>query len=139
MMRYGLSLTSPLVFLLLACGGGGGGGSACTGDCSPIETGPCKNPIQLNYFPPPVTQIAEIRDVDVVINVAWAPVELQIYGAGVLCGLNVEGSNNLIRFQSAEISVEECFITGNDNVIERPSSMELTCDDKGLGNSLFVY
>lgn len=141
MMRYGLSLTSPLVFLLLACGGGGGG-SSCAGDClePPIGTGPCENPVQLFYYPPPWTNGVTIGEGDVVINlISTGGIELRIYGSGVACGLNVETSNNLIRFETDTVSINDCRINGNDNVIERPESMELTCEDTGLGNALFVY
>ena len=53
--------------------------------------------------------------------------------------IRIEGNNNLLHFETTRHTVRTCRFIGNDNTIERPSGMALTCEDSGVGNTLLVY
>ena len=50
--------------------------------------------------------------------------------------LNLTGGNNLLIF-AANISVDSCNISGNDNTAQRSGALTMSCHDNGLGNMEF--
>lgn len=73
------------------------------------------------------------------VRVAGSGTLVQISGRGVACEIRIEGDNNLLRFETAQHTVRACRLVGNDNTIERPIAMALTCEDAGVGNTLLAY
>ena len=138
-MRSGVITVLSFCIFLTACGGGSSGGSGCIGDCTEVPTGPCSNPITLTAFDPNTPFGIGTSGNDYVLNVIGSGVLVLVNGSGVACEINIEGHNNLVRFETTEHTVLTCRISGNDNTIERPTSMGLTCEDTGLGNALIVY
>jgi uncharacterized protein YccT (UPF0319 family) len=47
--------------------------------------------------------------------------------------LNLSGGNNLLAF-AANITVDSCNISGNDNIVQKSGPLTMTCNDNGLGN-----
>jgi len=113
--------------------------SSCFGDCEDWQDRRCASP-ETYTVPDSASPVSIDPDgAYYAIKVTGSGTLVQIRGRGVACEIRIEGDNNLIHFATTRHTVRACRFIGNDNTIERPSGMALTCEDSGVGNTLLVY
>ena len=126
----------PLAILLVGCQWTA---SSCFGDCEDWNDRRCVSP-ETYTVPDSASPVSiDPGGAYYAITVTGSGTLVQIRGHGVACEVRIEGDNNLLRFETTRHTVRACRFIGNDNTIERPSGMALTCEDSGVGNTLLVY
>lgn len=114
-----------LACILVGCGGG----SSATSGGAPSSDIDFDEFEEMNLTGVGGSFVA-VSDLPAVINVSSVNAELEI-DLEVVAELNISGSNNLIRFTDKVKSVEECNVSGTDNVAQ---GYELSCNVSGVGN-----
>ena len=128
-----------VLWAMVAASLGGCKWSACVGDCDDLTERGCTNPVTYTVVESQSPTSIAPSGTDYSIRVVASGALILISGDGVACEINIPGHNNLLRFETGGHTVRACRVTGNDNTIERPRGMSLTCDDAGVGNTLLTY
>lgn len=128
-----------VLWVALAVSVGGCKWSACFGDCDDLTDRRCTNPVTYTVVDSQPPTLIAPSGIHYAIRVTASGALIRVSGSGVACELDVAGHNNLIRFETGDHTVRMCRLTGNDNTIERPRGMNLTCEDAGVGNTLLTY
>jgi len=112
-----------LAFGLVACGGDDGGSS---------DTQTTTTTTKLLISGDGSTR--SINDPDNATKIIMSGSGNTLNISSAIDGLTLSGSNNLISFSADSSYTGKCLINGNDNTIEKPADMSITCTESGLGN-----
>ena len=113
--------------------------NSCFGDCEDWNDRRCASPETYTVLDSASPVSIDPGGAYYAIKVLASGTLVQFRGHGVACEMRIEGNNNLLHFETTRHTVRTCRFIGNDNTIERPSGMALTCEDSGVGNTLLVY
>lgn len=134
-----MTFRGAVVGVLWAASVSGCNWSACFGDCGDRTDRQCDHPVTFTVVDSQSPTLIAPSGTRYAIRVTASGALIRVSGNGVACELDVAGHNNLIRFETGDHTVRMCRLTGNDNTIERPRGMNLTCEDGGVGNTLLTY